>query len=140
MKEERGAATIWFLGLSLALMMMGALSAELWRLIGERQELSSMADAAAVAAAGAVDLDHYRETGQVRLAPAEAEQRALLVIAGHSGGTDLAAPPLVEVAADGLSVRTWVARSVPAGLIRLLSLGEEGFLVQAGAVAYPSVP
>jgi hypothetical protein len=139
-KDERGAATIWFLGLALAVMMLGALSAELWRLIGERNELSAMADAAAVAAAGAIDLDHYRSTGEVKLAATEAEQRALLVIAGHSGGTDLAAPPLVEVSPDGLSVRTWVARTVPAGLIRLLSLGEEEFLVEAQAVAYPSVP
>ena len=62
--SERGSAPIWFLGLSLCVLMVGALSAELWRAIGERQELVAMADAAAIAAAGAIDLEHYRATGE----------------------------------------------------------------------------
>ena len=47
MKSERGSAPVWFLGLSLCVLMVGAMSAELWRPIGERQEMVAMADAAA---------------------------------------------------------------------------------------------
>jgi hypothetical protein len=140
MSRDEGSAPIWFLGLALCVLMVGAVSSELWRLIGERQELSSIADAAAVAAAGAVDLDLYRSTGEVRLLPEEARARAEAVIGAHSGGGDLWGPPLVEVAADRLSVRVALMREVEFGLVRILALEGEGFTVTAGAVAYPSVP
>ncbi len=140
MKAERGSAPIWFLGLAVAVMMLGSISAELWRLIGERQELSSMADAAALAAAGAVAIDRYRASGEVVLEPDEAVQRALATLAAHSGADDLASPPSVEVAPDLLSVRVELARQVPLGLIRILALEDESFLVRASAVAYPTAP
>jgi hypothetical protein len=137
---ERGAASIWFLGLGLAVMMVGAVSAELWRIIGERQELSAMAESAAIAAAGTIDLDRYRADGSLVIDREEGVRRALAAIARHSGGDDLAASPLVAVAADGGSVRVALSREVPFGLIRLLSLEGGGFTVDASAVAYPFVP
>jgi len=140
MSDDRGAAPIWFLGLALCVLMVGALSSELWRVIGERQELTAIADAAAIAAAGALDLDAYRMSGEVVLSSQEAVDRALLVIAAHSGGDDLAEPPIVDVASDALSVRVELVREVPFGLIRILALDEDRFMVTAVAVAYPSVP
>ena len=140
MSDDRGAAPIWFLGLALCVLMVGALSSELWRVIGERQELTAIADAAAIAAAGALDLDAYRMSGEVVLSSEEAVDRALLVIAAHSGGDDLAEAPVVDVASDALSVRVELVREVPFGLIRILALDEDRFMVTAVAVAYPSVP
>jgi hypothetical protein len=120
--------------------MVGAMSAELWRAIGERQELVAMADAAAIAAAGAIDLDHYRSTGDAVIARSEAALLALRVIAGSSGGGYLSAAPSIVVADDGSSVTVELSREVPFGLIRILALEGQGFLVTGRAVAYPYSP
>lgn len=140
MKDERGSVPIWFLGLGFCLLMLGAMSAELWRIMGERQELVAMADGAALAAASAIDLEVYREQGVAVLDPAEASRLALGVIAQTSGSSDLARPPLVVVADDGSSVRVELSREVPFGLIRFLSMAGEGFEVTGVAEAYPFSP
>ena len=140
MKSERGSAPVWFLGLSLCVLMVGAMSAELWRAIGERQELVAMADAAAIAAAASIDLDHYRSTGEIAIDREEAAMRALLVIAGSSGGADLSTAPSIAVASDGSSVTVELTREVPFGLIRILALDDQGFSVTGVAIAYPYSP
>ncbi len=140
MNSERGSAPIWFLGLAVCVLMVGALSAELWRVIGERQELVAMADAAAIAAAGAIDLDRYRSTGDTVIDGAQAPLFALAVIAGNSGGVDLAGPPSIAVADDGSSVTIELTREVPFGLIRVFALEDQRFVVTARAVAYPYSP
>ena len=140
MKSERGSAPIWFLGLSLCVLMVGALSTELWRAIGERHELVAMADAAAIAAAAVIDLDHYRTTGEAVIDGPEASSRALQVIAGSSGGANLSAPPSISVASDGTSVTVELTREVPFGLIRILTLEDRSFVVSGVAVAYPYSP
>ena len=140
MKSERGSAPVWFLGLSLCVFMVGAMSAELWRAIGERQELVAMADAAAIAAAAAIDLDHYRSTGEAVIDRDEAAMRALQVITGSSGGVDLATAPSITVAGDGSSVSVELTREVPFGLIRILAFDDRGFSVTGGAIAYPYSP
>lgn len=140
MKSERGSAPVWFLGLSLCVLMVGAMSAELWRAIGERQELVAMADAAAIAAAAAIDLDHYRSTGEIVIDREEAAMRALHVIAGSSGGADLSTAPSIAVAGDGSSVTVELTREVPFGLIRILALDDQWFLVTGVAIAYPYSP
>ena len=120
--------------------MVGAMSAELWRAIGERQELVAMADAAAVAAAGAIDLDHYRSTGEVIIDSPQAAQLAHQVIAGSSGGVMLSAPPSIAVADDGSSVTVELTRELPFGLIRVFALEDQRFLVTGRAIAYPFTP
>lgn len=140
MIRERGSAPLWFLGLSVCVLMVGAMSAELWRAMGERHELVAMADAAAIAGAAVVDLDHYRATGQVRIDGEQAASRALAVIEGHSGSQDLSSIPLIEVAADGSSVRVELIREVRFGLLRILSLEDDRFTVTGTAVAYPHSP
>ena len=140
MNSERGSAPIWFLGLSLCVVMVGALSAELWRAIGERQELVAMADTAAIAAAGAVDLERYRAIGEIAIDRDEAVRFALAVIATSSGGSRLAAPPSIEIADDGSLVTVELRRNVPFGLIRILSLEDQHFVVTGRAVAYPYSP
>ncbi|MGQ0849513.1 MAG: pilus assembly protein TadG-related protein [Actinomycetota bacterium] len=139
-KSERGSVPLWFLGLAVCLLMLGALSAELWRVIGERQELVALADGAAVAAAGIIDLDHYRTTGEALVDPSEASARALQVIATSSGADDLTGAPAIVVAADGSSVSVELRREVRFGLLRVLSFQEDRFVVTAVAVAYPYSP
>jgi hypothetical protein len=140
MRRERGSAPLWFLGLSVCILMVGAMSAELWRAMGERHELVAMADAAAIAGAAVVDLVHYRATGQVRIDEEQAVSRALAVIDGHSGGQDLSSVPLIEIAADGSSVRIELTREVSFGLLRILSMEDDRFIVTGRAVAYPHSP
>lgn len=140
MKREEGTVPIWFLGLAFCLVMLGAMSAELWRIIGDRQELVAMADAASIAAASGIDLEHYRSTGEALLDAELAENLALGVIARSSGGIDLAAAPLVTVADDRRSVRVELERRVPFGLIRFLPVADDGFDVTGVAVAYPHSP
>ena len=140
MSNERGSVPIWFLGLGFCLLMLGAMSAELWRIMGERQELVAMADGAALAAASAIDLEVYRERGVPLVDPEDASRLALAVLAQSSGFADLAAPPLIEVAGDGSSVRVELRRQVPFGLIRFLSMAGDHFEVTGVAVAYPFSP
>lgn len=140
MSGERGSAPIWFLGLSISVLMVGAMSAELWRVIGERQELVAMADAAAIAGAAALDLDQYRATGQILVDREDAVGRALTVIAGMSGSQSLSSAPVIEVAGDGLSIRVELIREVPFGLLQILSLDDDRFVVTGASVAYPHSP
>ena len=99
-----------------------------------------MADAAAIAAAGAINLDHYRSTGEVTIDRSQAAQLALQVIAGSSGGVELAALPYIAVADDGSSVTVELTREVPFGLIRVFALEDQRFHVTGKAVAYPYSP
>lgn len=140
MTNDRGSAPIWFLGLALCVLMVGALSSELWRAIGERQELTALADAAAIAAAGAIDLEVYRQTGALQLEPDQAVARALAVLGGSSGGGQLSAAPRVTVSEGGQSVEVELVREVSYGLIRILALEGDRFTVSATAVAYPFSP
>jgi len=140
MTSERGSAPVWFLGLSLCVLMVGAMSAELWRAIGERQELVAMADAAAIAAAGAIDLDHYRATGEIVIDRDDATAVALQVIGGSSGGEEMSTAPSIAIANDGSSVTIELTREVPFGLIRILALDDQGFSVTGVAIAYPYSP
>lgn len=66
--EERGSTTLWILALSLLMLMIGGIGLDLWRALADQRALAGMADAAAVAAASGVDVAHYRETGEIRLA------------------------------------------------------------------------
>ncbi|HEY7563907.1 MAG TPA: pilus assembly protein TadG-related protein [Acidimicrobiia bacterium] len=138
MRDERGSAPIWFLGLAVCVLMVGALSAELWRVIGERQELVAIADAAAIAGASVIDLDKYRSTGELAIDPEEAGARVLNLIAASDGSGRLAAPPSIAIATDRIEVT--LVREVPYGLLRVLALDDDGFLVTATAVAYPASP
>ncbi|MGH8958667.1 MAG: pilus assembly protein TadG-related protein [Acidimicrobiia bacterium] len=140
MSSERGSVPIWFLGLGFCLLMLGAMSAELWRIMGERQELVAMADGAALAAASAIDLEVYREQGVPLVDQEDASSLALAVLVQSSGFADLAAPPIIEVAGDGSSVRVELRRQVPFGLIRFLSMAGDNFEVTGVAVAYPFSP
>lgn len=109
---ERGSVTIWMLGLAFGLLTLGVLSVDLWMLIGERRELASVADAAAVAAVSAVDEGAWRAGDGLRLVPAEAESRAWDML-----GSGVEAE--VDLDPDGVTVRVFVRRTVETALLGL---------------------
>lgn len=75
-RDERGAVTVWVLGLIFPMLLLGGLSLDLWRGFSERRALSSIADAAAVAGANALDTDRLYATDEIRLDPRLAEELA----------------------------------------------------------------
>jgi hypothetical protein len=67
--DERGSVQLFILGLGVAILLLGGISFDLWRLIGERRELAALADSAAIAATSGVDVDYFRDHGISRLDP-----------------------------------------------------------------------
>jgi hypothetical protein len=80
-RDERGTATLWVLGLCVIVLFLGGLSLDLWRGIATRRELSAMADSVATAAANGIDEDALRADGTVRLDRARAEAIAAETLA-----------------------------------------------------------
>ena len=74
--DERGAVTIWGIGLVLVLFGVAGLAIDTWRVFAERQALAGLADSASIAGATAVDIPEFRSTGTVQLDPGLAEGRA----------------------------------------------------------------
>ena len=54
-RDERGTMTLWVLGLCVAVLFLGGLSLDLWRVIAVRRSLVAMADAGATAGANGLD-------------------------------------------------------------------------------------
>jgi hypothetical protein len=75
--SERGSVTVWLLGLVVAVLFLGGLSLDLWRVFSHRQELVGLADAAAIVGAGAIDEATFRAGQGVRLDPVRARQQAV---------------------------------------------------------------
>jgi len=132
---ERGSVTLWMLGLSVSLIMLGAVAFDLWRGIGQRRELVAVADGAAVAAASGIDVERWRSEGVLMLDPAEATSRALRSI--ESSGAVLVSPPAVTVMGDRVTVRIegWLSY----GFLRLVVEGE-GMPVVVSSTATAVVP
>jgi Flp pilus assembly protein TadG len=139
MTGDRGSAPIWFLGLAVAVLFFGAVGFELWRLLGERQQLVAAADAAAIAGASGLDVDLYRTAGEIRLDPGVAAAMAEAVIDAQPVA-NLLFDRRIEVAEDGSSLSVTLVREVEYGLIRVLALSDEAFIVSATATAYPASP
>ena len=134
--SERGSITFWVLGLAVAILFIGGLSVDLWRVMSDRRELAAVADSASAAAASAVDVDHWRRHGQIQLVDVEADLLAERVVVQH--GVELVGP--VEVAVVGDSVRVTLMKEVELTLLRLLTVGEEPLLIRvvSSARAAPS--
>ncbi|MGH9164281.1 MAG: Tad domain-containing protein [Acidimicrobiales bacterium] len=132
--REHGFVTLWVLGLCVLMLFVGGLAVDLWRAFSERLALAHTVDAAAVAGSNAVDTDHFRETGEIRLDPglaeqlardnldAQADRRALLVANAY------ATPTEVTVTATG---------RVDFTLLRIFMGGQEPLTVSVSATADP---
>lgn len=133
MKREDGTITFWVLGLCLMVLLLGGISLDLWRAFSERRSLASLADAAAVAGASAVDEGAYRSTSTVQLVPAEAEERARASLAGQ---LDRRALRSARVSADFDHVTVVVGGSVDFSLLQLVTPGDR-FELEVRATAQP---
>lgn len=133
MKREDGTITFWVLGLCLMVLLLGGISLDLWRAFSERRSLASLADAAAVAGASAVDEGAYRSTSTVQLVPAEAEERARASLAGQ---LDRRALRSARVSADFDHVTVVVSGSVDFSLLQLVTPGDH-FELEVRATAQP---
>jgi len=125
--------TLWLLGLSLALLAVGGISMDLWRVATQRRVLSAAVDAAAAAGAGVLDLEHLRTSEELQLEPAGAEARArqtmaMLAPAGLTAYAATASLTSVSVVAEG---------EVAISLLRLVLPDAEPVIVRVEAVAAP---
>lgn len=123
--SERGSVTFWLLGLSFAILTLGVLSVDLWALIAERRELAAVADAAATAAATAVDEGEWRASQVLVLDRDEAIRRAWPLVQGLEASIDFGA--------DGVTVTVSVRRTVETALLGLA--GREAVTIGAVSVA-----
>lgn len=131
-RDERGAVTLWVLGLLFPMMLLGGLSLDLWRGFSERRALAGIADAAAVAGANGLDTEHLYATDEIRLDPALAEELARANLAAQLDDRSLRD---WDVVATEASVTVTVGGSVDLTLLRLFY--DRSWEVAATATARP---
>lgn len=115
--EEHGTALPWLLGLLIMVLALGGISLDLWRAFSDRRLVAGVVDAAAIAGSSGLDEDHLRATGEARLDPWTARQRAARVLDLHN---DAVQEPSIFVAPDGSSITVTGNREVPLTLTRLI--------------------
>ena len=91
-RDDRGAASILFAVVGVALLMATGLAVDGGRKLGALSEARDIADNAARAGAQMIDEDTYRSSGIPALDPAAATQRAHAYLAthGHTGTVTVA--------------------------------------------------
>lgn len=91
-RGDRGAASILFAVVGVALLMATGLAVDGGRKLGALSEARDIADNAARAGAQMIDEDTYRSSGVPALNPAAATQRAQAYLAthGHTGTVSVA--------------------------------------------------
>ncbi|MGH9189976.1 MAG: pilus assembly protein TadG-related protein [Acidimicrobiales bacterium] len=132
-KDERGSVTLWVLGLAVMMLFIGGISLDLWRAFAERRSLAGMVDAAAVAGASGIDTAYFRQTSQLRLEPALAEQLANESLRSQPDTRSLIA---AQVSATPSDVSVGAVGEVEFTLLRVF-MSDEPFTVRVGATARP---
>ena len=133
-RDERGTMTLWVLGLCIAVLFLGGLSLDLWRVIAVRRSLVAMADAGATAGANGLDQNALRE-GVLRVDPVLARAQATAALAEQSGWDDVDAADIDVV---GNRVTVFVQAHVGFTLLGIFVHGDP-VEVQASASAEPRV-
>jgi hypothetical protein len=133
--RERGSITIWLLGLAVLLLFAGGLSLDLWRAVGARQLLANAADAAAIAGSTGIDTARFRDTGEIVLDPAVAEQRVRDSLAHQ--GAPLTVPPAIEVDPDPPRVQVVLTGRVRLTLLHVLLPNQPPLTIRVSAVSAP---
>jgi hypothetical protein len=137
-RSQVGSVTIWGIGLTLVIAAFAGLVIDTWRVFAERQDLSGMADAAAIAGATAVDIDYLNETGEIALDPEAAEERAYQYVQ-HQDGWSADIVPQVVAAADGSQVSVVLEKDVDFVLLGALLPGEDPLHIRVTSQASPNV-
>ncbi len=131
-RGERGAVTLWILGLCVAVLFLGGLSLDLWRAFATRRAMAEAADAAAIAGASGLEETELRQ-GVVVLDPRRAEVLARQNLADQELPDGVTAGD-VHVDADGVEVS--LEGVVDLTLLRIF-LGERDLDVAVSARADP---
>ncbi len=128
--DERGSVLISGLLLTLALLMVLGAAVDIGHAFIVRRDLSSLADAAALAGAQQLDQQAIHE-GQLVLDPQQAQAAALSALSGKPG---------MQAQADATpeQVHVQVTRRFPTILLRLVGLAD--LTVSAQANATPRAP
>lgn len=109
--HEQGSVTLFLLGLGVALLLLGGIALDLWRLLGDRRELSALADAAAIAATSGLDVDHFRETGVAMMDPFAVDMRIEELLGAQPEATLVGlSAPHVSFVAPGCDVAVRLER------------------------------
>jgi hypothetical protein len=136
--SQCGSVTIWGLGLTIVLAGFAGLVIDTWRVFAERQDLSGMADSAAIAGATAIDIPHLNETGEIVLDGALAEDRAFEYLVNQDGWSDEIAAQAVP-ALDGASITVVLEKDVDFTLLGPFLPGEEPLHITVTSLASPNV-
>lgn len=133
LRREEGAMALWLLGLAVALLAVGGISIDLWRVSAQRRVLAAAVDSAATAGAGVLDIEQLRATDVVQLDPHGAKRQAEAVMdalapAGLTAYAASATPQSVTVVARG---------QVPISLLRLVIPDAPPVAVEVEAIAAP---
>lgn len=114
--DESGSITLWLLGLAVAVLFVGGIGLDLWRIAAERRELAGVVDGAALVGASVLDETAFRATGAVQLDPDGATAAACSYLRRH------ARPPAScdGVEATSALVRVEAQRDVRFTLLRTL--------------------
>ncbi|MCP4083458.1 MAG: hypothetical protein GY745_00150 [Actinomycetia bacterium] len=134
--DDRGTVTIAGLGCCLALLLLGGVAIDLWRVLADRRELAGVAEAAALSAVDAIDPEQVRQTGEVVLEPADASRRAWQVVLDRADELMLSGPPVVAVTDQEVTVG--LTATVELGVIRIL-LGPSEIEISVESTARPLV-
>ena len=120
--RERGSVVLFLLGLGVALLLLGGIALDLWRLVGERRELASLADAAALAATSGIDIGAFRQSGVLQLEPGSVDLLIEGVLLEQSDDfVSELRRPVVEYDLDGCDVAVRLEKTFD---FSLLALGE----------------
>jgi len=138
LRSQAGSVTIWGIGLTLVIAAFAGIVTDMWRVFAVRQDLSGMADAAAIAGATAIDIDHLDLTGEVILDGPEAEARALEYLQ-HQDGWSAEITYAINSAADGSQVTVALDEDVDFTLLGALLPGEEPLHIAVTSLASPNV-
>ena len=106
------------LGLGVAILLLGGISFDLWRLIGERRELSALADSAAIGATSGIDVDYFRTHGLTRLDPALVDDQIGAVLTQQPPSVlEGLSPPVVLFDVSGCDVTVRFERTFDFALL-----------------------
>ena len=124
--------TVLVLGLCIAVLMLGALSVDFWRVLSVRRSLAAMADASATAGANGVDESALRR-GELALDPSRARTLASAEL-GREPDARLVSE--AEVDAGTATVDVTLRGEVAVGLFALFGV-HDAIPVQVHATAAP---
>ncbi len=130
--RDRGAMTLYVVGLCVVVLFVGGLSVDFWRIIAARRSLAAMADASATAGANGLDEVSLR-SGGVALDPSRARVLASDELTQSSEYRRIQS---VVIESDTATVRVTLVQHVEFSLLGILG-DHDGFTVRVVATAAP---